>query len=128
MSLETLSNSLRMSATKAVSKQRQGGWSSCFGRILRSQLLFRLAQECANHHPNCKKPRPDSGRKSAFTCQLERGLLFLCVKIISTVLYRLFSLEPPILPSKVGMGKKGYCGRKYISLSFHAAITNSFVT
>lgn len=58
--LETLNNSLRMSASKAVSKQRQGGWSSCLGRILRSQLLFPLARECANHHPKCRKPGPDS--------------------------------------------------------------------
>ena len=90
--LETLSNSLRMSATKAVSRQRQGRWSSCLGRILRSPLLFPLARECANHHPNCRKPGPDSGRKGASTCQLEKGLLFLCVKIMSKVPYVLFSL------------------------------------
>lgn len=90
--LETLNNSLRMSAAKAVSKQRQGGWSSCLGRTLRSQLLLPLARECANHHPNCRKPGPDSGGKSAFPCQLEKGLLFLCVQIMSTVPYVLFSL------------------------------------
>ena len=66
------SNSLRMSATKAIHKQCQGIWGSCFGRLLRSQLLFPLAQECANHHPNCRKPRPGSGGKSTFPCQLER--------------------------------------------------------
>ena len=38
------SNSLRMSATKAICKQHQGVWGSCFGRLLRSQLLFPLAQ------------------------------------------------------------------------------------
>lgn len=61
---EVLSNSLRTSATKAVCLQRQGRWSSSFGKILWSQFLFSLAQECANHHPGCREHAPDAGGKS----------------------------------------------------------------
>lgn len=89
--------------------------------------VLPMGTECANHHPDRRKPRPDSGGRSAFTRQLGKGFVVSrCQNYTCVSLWTLLSVSTHS-PVVGGMRKKAYWGQKHLSLPSYIILTNNFM-